>query len=235
MKRLTGFGQEKFEEVNVEQIKDLSPEAQVEKIADKFASVSQEYEALRTEDIIVPQFNASDIPIIKNEEVCETLEAMDINKSTVTGDIPAKILKKFTKQISLPMTDVINTSLKQGCWPDIFKMEIVTPVPKVSKPKNMDELRNISGLINLSKVSEKIISKLFISDMKEKLDPSQYGNQTGISIQHYLINFIDRILASTDEGKKRESLAVLVTLVDWKEAFPRQCPKLGIESFIKMA
>ena len=233
LKRLTGFGQEKFEEVNVEQIKDLSPEAQVEKIADKFASVSQEYEALRTEDIIVPQFNASDIPIIKNEEVCETLEAMDTNKSTVTGDIPAKILKKFAKQISLPMTDVINTSLKQGCWPDIFKMEIVTPVPKVSKPKNIDDLRNISGLINLSKVSEKIISKLFISDMKEKLDPSQYGNQTGISIQHYLINFIDRILASTDEGKKRESLAVLVTLVDWKEAFPRQCPKLGIESFIK--
>ena len=107
------------------------------------------------------------------------------------------------------------------------------PVPKVSKPKNMDDLRNISGLINLSKVSEKIISKLFISDMKEKLDPSQYGNQTGISIQHYLINFIDRILASTDEGKKRESLAVLVTLVDWKEAFPRQCPNLSIESFIK--
>ena len=50
---------------------------------------------------------------------------MDINKSTVTGDIPAKFLKKFAKQISLPMTDVINTSLKQGCWPDIFKMEIV--------------------------------------------------------------------------------------------------------------
>ena len=27
--------------------------------------------------------------------------------------------------------------------------------------------------------------------------------------------------------------AVLATLFDWKEAFPRQCPKLGIEAFMK--
>ena len=233
LKKLTGFGQEKFEEVNVESIKDMTPKKQVEQIADKFASVSQEYEALKTEDITIPHFTASDIPIVNSDDVSETIESMDINKSSIIGDIPVKILKYFAKQISFPMTDVLNTSIKQGCWPNIFKLEIVTPVPKVPKPKNMDDLRNISGLLNLSKVSEKIISKLFISDMKENIDPSQFGNQTGISIQHYLINFIDRILASTDEGKKRESLAVLATLVDWKEAFPRQCPKLGIESFIQ--
>ena len=157
LKRLTGFGQERFEEVNVEAIKDLSPKMQAERIAYKFASVSLEYEALRTEDIIVPQFKYSDIPIINNVQGSETLEAMDVNKSTVKRDIPAKIKKKFAKQISLPMIDVINTSIKQGCWPDIFKLEIVTPIPKVPKPKNMDELRNISGLINWSKVSEKII------------------------------------------------------------------------------
>ena len=26
---------------------------------------------------------------------------------------------------------------------------------------------------------------------------------------------------------------MIATLIDWKEAFPRQCPKLGIEAFIK--
>ena len=29
------------------------------------------------------------------------------------------------------------------------------------------------------------------------------------------------------------SPSLLATFVDWKEAFPRQCPKLGIESFLK--
>jgi hypothetical protein len=26
---------------------------------------------------------------------------------------------------------------------------------------------------------------------------------------------------------------LIAALIDWKEAFPRQCPKLGIESFVK--
>ena len=72
-----------------------------------------------------------------------------------------------------------------------------------------------------------------LSDMKRKLDPSQYANQPGLSIQHYLVKFINRILESLDKSSKKESCAVLATLVDWKQAFPRQCPKLGVESFLK--
>ena len=69
--------------------------------------------------------------------------------------------------------------------------------------------------------------------MKDKLDPSQYANQPGLSIQHYLVKFIDRILESLDKTSKKESCAILATLVDWKQAFPRQCPKLGVEAFIR--
>ena len=67
--------------------------------------------------------------------------------------------------------------------------------------------------------------------MRKKLDPSQYANQKGLSIQHYLVKIIDKILQSVDKNSKSESFAFLATLVDWKQAFPR--PKLGIESFIK--
>ena len=69
--------------------------------------------------------------------------------------------------------------------------------------------------------------------MKDQIDPSQFANQKGLSIQHYLVKMIDKILKSVDKNSKKESLAVLATLVDWKQAFPRQCPKLGVQSFIK--
>ena len=36
-----------------------------------------------------------------------------------------------------------------------------------------------------------------------------------------------------DNNKKRETFAVVASLIDWSSAFPRQCPKLGIESFIQ--
>ena len=122
------------------------------------------------------------------------LASMDTNKSNVEGDIPAKVLKHFSKFLAKPVTNVINSMIQQGCWPDILKIENVTPVPKKFPPKNVDELRNISGLLNLDKIAEKIISKLMISDMKDQIDPSQFANQKGLGIQHYLVKMIDMIL-----------------------------------------
>jgi hypothetical protein len=49
---------------------------------------------------------------------------------------------------------VIDASIRQGCWPTILKLEIVTPVAKVFPPKSIDQLRNISGLLNLDKIAE---------------------------------------------------------------------------------
>ena len=68
--------------------------------------------------------------------------------------------------------------------------------------------------------------------MEENIDPSQYANQIGISLQHYLIKMINQILVDTDNNSKGEVNAILAVLFDWKEAFPRQCPKLRIQSFI---
>ena len=69
--------------------------------------------------------------------------------------------------------------------------------------------------------------------MEDKMDPSQYGNQKGLSIQHYLIRMIHRILGSLDNNSKGDTFAVIANLIDWNNAFPRQCPKLGIDSFIE--
>ena len=74
---------------------------------------------------------------------------------------------------------------------------------------------------------------MMISDMETKMDLAQFGNQKGISIQHYLIKMIHRILESLDNNSRGDTFAVVASLIDWNNAFPRQCPKLGIESFIK--
>ena len=119
-----------------------------------------------------------------------------------------------------------------GLPPDSQK-ELVTPVPKVYPPSNTSELRKISGLKNFSKISEKIISEFIIADMKK--DTSQYGNTKGLSINHYLIKMINTILTALDKNSTKEAMAVLLLcqMIDWKQAFPRQCHKLGIQSFIR--
>ena len=58
------------------------------------------------------------------------------------------------EELAKPVTDLINSAMMEGLWPEIFKMEIVTPVTKEYPPKIIHHLRNISGLLNLDNVSD---------------------------------------------------------------------------------
>ena len=131
------------------------------------------------------------------------------------------------------VTNVINYCVMKGVWPHYLKSEIITPIPKVSQPQSVNDLRPIANLRNMNKIIEKLVTKLIVEDMKPTLDPAQYANQKGIGIQHYLIKMIDRILASLDVTSNDNSPAALVTFIDFKEAFTRQDATLGILSFIR--
>ena len=71
----------------------------MEKIADKFAEVSNLYEPLKRDKIDFPTFSVDEIPVIQEQNVLDVLENLNISKSTRKSDIPAKVLKHFAKMI----------------------------------------------------------------------------------------------------------------------------------------
>ena len=183
-------------------------------------------------DIKVPEFKEETIPIFLPIVVQRNQEKIQTKKSVPPGDIPPLLTKQFAAQLPIPLCHIINSSVRLGQWSRLYKAESVTPVPKSYPPESPDDLRTISGLLTFNKISEKVIANLIISDMIQNLDPSQYTNQKGLSLQHYLIKMIHKILSETDNSSKGEVNAVIATLYDWKEAFSRQCPKLGVEAFM---
>ena len=68
---------------------------------------------------------------------------------------------------------LINKCIRGEAELDMFKHEIVTPILKVFHPKNIEDLRNISGLLTLNKIADKCKDKLIINDMKDKNDPNK--------------------------------------------------------------
>ena len=146
--------------------------------------------------------------------------------------MPAKIIKEFAHELSDPLADIIDCMISRGEFPDIWKIEMVTPAAKVYPPPSRNDLRKISGLKNLSKIAEKILGDFMIADMSNSRDPSQFGNEKAISVNHYLINMINEILISVDRNTANEKFAVLCSLIDWRQAFDRQCPTLGVQSFV---
>ena len=206
LKRMTSYDHMKANEVIVDSISHLSDKEQVELIADNFMKVSNLYEPIDPEKIYLKAENEKPIPVIEAHEVYEYLKRIKTNTSTVKDDVPAKIIKEFAPELSTPMADIISCMVTRGEFPNIWKLEMVSPAPKKYPTPTINDLRKISGLKNLSKIAEKVLGAVLISDMSATRDPSQYGNEKGISVNHYLIKMINEILVSVDKNTANKNL-----------------------------
>ena len=105
LKRITSHDQ-KDQQINIEEINHLPDQEQAEIIAEKFSSIQNEYQPLKTEDISVPPFSEKDIPQFHPSQVWLHLTQLKTNKATVPGDYPAKLIKQFAANLAEPLTDI---------------------------------------------------------------------------------------------------------------------------------
>ena len=215
-----------------QEIQDKSDQEQAELIADNFSSVSNEYSPIDPSRIVIPPVEEGSVPVFTPLQVLNQLLRLKSKKSTAPNDIPAIILKEYAEFICVPLCDILNTAISRGEYPRIWKIESQIPIPKEYPILKIDMLRNISILKNFDKIAESLLADIMVSDMKGQMDKSQFGNCKKVSVQHYLMKMIHTILQSLDNNKQGDTFAVVAALIDWKQAFPRQCPTLGVQSWI---
>ena len=113
LKYLSNFDQMKREEPTVESIKHFSDEHQAALIVDKFSTIGNLYEPVKSHDIHAQRFCESDIPIVSKSKVNLALKRLKTNKSTVKDDVPAKVIKYLANELTEPLTVIINTAIKK--------------------------------------------------------------------------------------------------------------------------
>ena len=232
-KRISSHDQHKGEIVNVEELSGLTDQQQADVIANQYENVANQYSPLEDSDVDLPPIPEGSIPKIDPAHVYKFLSRIKTTTSTVKNDVPAKVIKMFAADLAHPLADIISTSIVRGEFANLWKLETVTPVPKVFPPLLCKDLRKISVFLNFSKITEQIVSEFLVADMKEKFEKTQFGNQKGTGVQHYLLKLVHKILYTLDNNSKGEILAVIANLYDWRQAFDLQCPKLGLESFVR--
>ena len=122
-----------------------------------------------------------------------------------------KLIKAVNVFLCEPLSDMLKRSLSHGEYPEMWKMEQVTPVPKVHPTQTIKQLRKISGTLIFSKLFENILCEAMIKDMMLSKDQSLYGNEKGVGIQHYLVNMIDRFLTLLDKNNTNEAYGLQPT------------------------
>ena len=230
-KRIGAVDQMHNGDVRVESLSNLTNKQSAQIIAEHFASISQEYSPI--DNSLLPCYlPAQPPPVVEEHEVYLRLNRIKKTRSTLPIDIPDRIRQECSVLLASPLTSIINNSLSQSVYPTTWKLEWVTPAPKVTHPLTIDDLRKISGTSDYSKVYEGFIKDWIMEDISQNIDIGQFGGLPGIGTEHLIVCLLDRILKLLD--RNTDSSAVIMSSLEWSKAFDRQDPTLAIKKFIKL-
>lgn len=130
--------------------------------------------------------------------------------------ILVKELKMFSNIISLPLSIIINKSIEEKTFPDIWKECTISPIYKSGNKKDVGNYRPIALLNTMSKIFEKIIKKrinIFLEENKI-FDKNQFGFQSNSNTTSAISEIYNLITSNLDKGNY-----VVLVLIDLKKAF----------------
>ena len=90
-------------------------------------------------------------------EIENLIRSLPNKTSSGHDDITNLLLKKLASNISIPLCEVFNKSLKEGSFPSAMKLADVVPLYKSKEKYYTTNYRPISLLLTTSKLLEKII------------------------------------------------------------------------------
>ena len=203
----------------------LSEDDSVERIANYFSQISQEFPPLNFD--LLPNnvksklsnpSNQEEIPQLSDYQIYEQIKKSKKPKSSVPGDLPRRLVQEFAPEMAAPAGLIFRNIMKTGHWPRQWRLEYGTPLQKKSNPVDEDDLRVISLTSYMSKQFEQFVVIWLLEHISDKLDWGQYGGRKATSISHYLIDFVNFILYNQDLAVPH---SVIAMMIDFSKAFNR--------------
>ena len=139
----------------VEELSEFETVRQADQLVEYYASTRNQFQPVCADDFSdvlnnEARQNTADI-LTTPEKIEELILSMNKKSACIKGDIPFKIIHFFSGKISKPLCNIFNTIFIDGKYPEMWKMEFITPVPKCYPPTKISEFRPISSLFKLGK------------------------------------------------------------------------------------
>ena len=116
-------------------------------------------------------------------------------------NIPNKLLEDFALELAPVIQNIYNQTLEEGHIPALLKSSIVTPIPKVTPPREIEsDLRPISLTCTLAEVMEGFAWNGLLPKVDGKIDMRQYARK-GHSTTDALLYMLQAVYEATDSGE----------------------------------
>ena len=95
---------------------------------------------------------------INQAQVERALLDVNVHKSCGHDMLPPRLVKESATVIAKPITNILNTSIEQGCYPSAWKMGQVTPLFKKDDEFNKANYRPVTVLPVFNNIYERLLA-----------------------------------------------------------------------------
>lgn len=160
----------------------------------------------------------SDPLTFKSVTEYDLIKIINSIKTGATGwdGISKKMIELCLPHILPTLCNIINDSLRMGVYPEMWKVGIVTPIPKKEGSDHLNNLRPITILPFLSKLLERVVCEQLVQhcDINNIIPSCQSGFRQNHSTTTALLKIVDDILKAWDEDR-----VTMLVLLDLTKAF----------------
>ena len=87
--------------------------------------------------------------------------------TTGPDNIQTKFIKLVSDHLTSPLTHILNTCISKLDFPTLWKVALISPIPKVGEPQANDDFRPVFILPVLSKVYERLSWRQMVDFLTE--------------------------------------------------------------------
>ena len=151
---------------------------------------------------------------VSSNEVKSLMNRIDHRKGPGYDNIPPKLVKEASDEFTVPITSLINESIRLGHFPDGLKMAELAPLFKSSDCLSEGNYRPVSILICFSKIFERVYHNQLYAYFDRILSMLLAAFRKRYSCDHVLIKLIEDCKQALDS---REHMGFV--LMDLSKAF----------------
>lgn len=188
--------------------------------AEFFSSVFESTQNLDNVDLSSLPISNS-MPLISNLKfdkctIEKCVKQLDITKGPGPDKISPIFLKNISSIIASPLHILFNRCMRDGVFPDKWKMAYVTPIHKSGSKGEITHYRPISILSCIPKLLERLVHDAIFPLLKTHISNQQHGFMKNKSTVTNLIHYSDYLFNALD---KREQVDTIYT--DFRKAFDK--------------
>ena len=163
------------------------------------------------------------------EDVLKAIKAMHIPRGKHDDDPPERVFKELAVAFVRPLTLVMNVISSTATWPDIWKCEVTTLIPKKKHVNSLSDLRPITMTEVFNKCAESMYRPIILEDIEQTLDLDQFGGRKKVGPSHLTCCLIEDVSRAADQD-----LASILFSFDYSSAFNCISHNEVIESAVRL-